>query len=116
MARGRFLWLGLLVLAVGACQYRARAPLDLPPPLAFEENPEVVGDCRLGDGTGILVMRENGKNQVHIVQDLAAGTSGAPIQPPPMLGARPLGRPFPGRVVHCQIDTVENEVGLIFPR
>lgn len=111
MARGRLLWLGLLVLAVGACQDRDPPALDLPPPLAFEENPEVVGDCRRGDGTGILVIRENGENQVHLVEDLAAGSSGAPIQPPPLLSAQPLGQPFAGRVVHCQIDIVENEAG-----
>lgn len=111
MARGRILWFGLLALAVGACQDRAPPALDLPPPLGFRENAEVARDCRLGDGTGFLVMRENGKNQVHIVKDLAAGTSGAPIQPPPLLSAQPVGQPFEGRIVHCQLDTVETEAG-----
>lgn len=111
MARLRGFGLALLVLAIAACQDPIPPVAELPPPLSLEVNPELARDCRGGDGTGFLVMREDGKNRIHLVEDLAAWTSGAPIQPPPMLVARPIAEAFEGEVVHCQRDIVETERG-----
>lgn len=109
----RAVLLAAILALLSACQDAGAPPdgMELPAPLSFEQNPVVAKDCREGDGTGIIVMREGGKNRLHLVVDLAAGTSGAPIQPPPMLAARPVGEAFEGKVVHCQLDTVETGSG-----
>ncbi|MBT5414468.1 MAG: hypothetical protein HOH66_00985 [Rhodospirillaceae bacterium] len=105
--------LAAILALLSACQDADAPPdgMELPAPLSFDENPVVAKDCREGDGTGIVVMREGDKNRLYLVVDLAAGTSGAPIQPPPMLVARPVGEAFEGKVVHCQLDTVETGNG-----